>query len=50
MAVVQILLVLVAIIRRYDFERVDPGEIGIKPMFILRPEGPIRMRFRPVST
>ena len=50
MAVVQILLVLVAIIRSYDFERADPGEIGIKPMFILRPEGPIRMRFRPVST
>lgn len=48
MAVVQILLVLVAIVRRYDFECSEPGVVGIKPMFILRPEGPIKMNFRPV--
>ena len=48
MALIQILLVLVSIIRRYDFECADAGEVGIRPMFILRPEGPIRMHFRPV--
>ena len=49
MAVIQILLVLVAVVRRYDFSLAEPGEVGIRPMFILRPEGPIRMNFRPVS-
>lgn len=48
MAVIQILLVLVAIVRNYDFSLAEPGEIGIRPMFILRPEGPIRMNFRRV--
>lgn len=49
MAVVQILLVLVEVIRRYDFELATTGEVGIKPMFILRPEGPIHLRFHPVT-
>jgi len=49
MAVIQILLVLVAIVRRYDFSLATPEEVGIRPMFILRPEGPIRMHFRPVN-
>ena len=49
MAVIQILLVLVAIVRRYDFSLAEASEVGIRPMFILRPEGPIRMNFQPVS-
>jgi len=48
MAVIQILLVIVAIVRRYDFSLVASGEVGIRPMFILRPDGPIAMNFRPL--
>jgi cytochrome P450 len=50
LAVIQILLVLVAIVRRYDFSLAETDTVGIRPMFILRPDGPIRIHFRPVSS
>jgi len=50
MAVMQILLIMVAIIRKYDFSLDSQADIGIRPMMILRPDGAIRMNFRPVSS
>lgn len=49
MAMTQILLVLVAFIRRYDFELATDGTVDIHPMMILRPKNAIKMRFRRVS-
>jgi cytochrome P450 len=49
MAMIQILLVLVAVVRRYDFSLASSQEVGIRPMFILRPDGPIQLNFRPVK-
>lgn len=49
MAVMQILLILIAIIRKYDFSLVSEEDIAIKPMMILRPDGEIRMNFYPVG-
>lgn len=48
MALMQILLVLSTIIRKYDFQVVNQQEIGIKSMMLLRPDGPIPMEFTPV--
>jgi cytochrome P450 len=45
LALIQMLLVLVAIIRRFDFSYASAEPVGIKPMFITRPDGPIRLRF-----
>jgi len=50
MAVMQMLLVIVAIVGRYDFQLDPAREIGIRPMMILRPDGPMRMRFSPISS
>ena len=44
MAMIQMLLILSAFIRRYDFELVDDRPIDIDPMMILLPKGPIAMR------
>ena len=49
MALMQILLILVSFIRDYDFELATKRPSKICPMMILRPDGPIQMRFRPVS-
>jgi len=49
MAVMQILLVLVGIIRKYDFSLESQEDIGIRPMMILRPDGAIRMNFQSVN-
>ena len=46
MAMIQMLLILSALIRRYDFELVDDRPIDIDPMMILLPKGPIAMRVR----
>lgn len=48
MALMQILLVLSTIIRKYDFQVVNQQEIGIKSMMLLRPDGPIPMEFKSV--
>lgn len=48
MAIMQILLVLVSIIRKYDF-RLEPGDsVDIHPMMILRPNGPVNLIFERV--
>ena len=48
MAIMQMLLVIVAVVRRYDF-KLDPDKtIDKRAMMILRPDGPIRMDFAPI--
>ena len=49
MAIAQMLLVLAGLVRRYEFELVSPDSVGIQPMMILHPAGPIRMRVRRVD-
>lgn len=49
MAMMQILLILVTIIRKYDFKLRFSKEIDISPLLILRPNGAIEMDFKPVS-
>lgn len=49
MALMQILLVLATIIRNYHFEVMSDNPIGIKAMMLLRPNGPISMRFEPLK-
>ena len=49
MAMMQILLILVTIIRKYDFKLSFDKEIDISPLLILRPNGAIDMDFKPVS-
>lgn len=48
MALMQILLILSTIIRKYDFKLVNEKPVGIKSMMLLRPDGPIFMEFTPV--
>ncbi len=49
LALIQILLVLVGIIRRFDFTLASPEEVRIKAMFITRPDGPIHLQFTPAE-
>ena len=49
MAMLQMLLVLVSYIRDYDFELAADRASEICPMMILRPDGPIPLRFRPAT-
>ncbi len=44
MAYMQILSLLVTIVRKYDFNLVSEN-VGIHPMMILRPDGPIKIKF-----
>lgn len=44
MAMLQILLIVATLVRRYDFAPVDPAPIGISPMMLLRPDGPLPLR------
>lgn len=46
MAKMQILLVMSAIIRNYDFALSDRQEIGMHAMMLLKPDGPIYMDFK----
>lgn len=48
MAIMQILLVIASIIRKYDFELINEKQVGIKSMMLLRPDGPVNMRFTPL--
>ncbi len=49
MAKMQILLVMSAIIRNYDFELHEKKEVGMHAMMLLKPDGPIYMNFKSVK-
>lgn len=49
MALMQMLMITAAIVRRYDFELEADEPVQMRPMMLLRPDGSIPMRFRPVS-
>ncbi len=46
MAKMQILLVISAIVRKYDFELINQKEPGLHAMMLLKPEGEIHMKFK----
>lgn len=46
MAKMQILLVMSAIVRYYDFELTDKKELGLHAMMLLKPDGPVNMKFK----
>ena len=45
MAIMQMLLVIVAIVRKYEFKLRPEKTIDMRAMMILRPNGPISMDF-----
>lgn len=47
MALMQMLMIVVAFVRRYDFSLVTNEPVGIEPKMLLRPRGPVAMTFRP---
>ena len=49
MAILQILMIVTSIVRAYDFELVSSQPVDIRPMMILRPDGPISMRMTPIA-
>ena len=49
MAVMQMLMIIVAIVRNYDFTLTKGEPIAIQPMMLLRPRGAVTMTFRAVS-
>lgn len=49
MALMQILLVMCAVIQKYDFKLTDDKDIGFHAMMLLKPDGPINLKFTPVS-
>ncbi len=49
MAMMQILLVLVSVIRKYNFKPADEKPVEIHPMMILRPDGPINLEFEAIA-
>ena len=49
MAKMQILLVMSAIIRNYNFELAEKKEIGLHAMMLLKPDGPMNMRFTRIT-
>jgi len=48
MAKTQILLVISAIVRKYDFSLVDNTEVGMQAMMLIKPDGPVNMRFKQI--
>lgn len=48
MAVMQFLLLIVALVRKYDFSPAEDAAVGIRPMMLLRPDGPVLMHFESV--
>ena len=48
MAMMQMLMIVVAFVRKYDFELTN-GPVAIRPMMLLRPAGAVTMTFRAVS-
>jgi cytochrome P450 len=49
MALMQLLMITVAIVGRYDFELTPDRPVAIRPMMLLRPNGAVMMTFRPVA-
>jgi cytochrome P450 len=49
MAMMQMLMIVVAFVRRYDFALATDEPIAIHPMMLLRPSGAVTMTFRAVS-
>jgi cytochrome P450 len=49
MAVMQILMIIVSVVRNYDFALTRDEAIAIRPMMLLRPRGAVAMNFRAVS-
>jgi cytochrome P450 len=49
MAKMQILLVMSAIVRKYDFQLVDTKDIGLHAMMLLKPDGPVNMKFTRIN-
>jgi cytochrome P450 len=49
MAIMQILLVISAIIRKYDFELTHNKDIGFHAMMLLKPEGPVYINFKKIN-
>ncbi|MGE4612639.1 MAG: cytochrome P450 [Paracoccaceae bacterium] len=45
MAMLQILLIVTTFVRRYDFAPASGEPVCIKPMMLLRPDGPVHLRF-----
>jgi cytochrome P450 len=45
MAMIQMLLIVATMVRRYDFELASDLPVGLKPMMLLGPDGPVNMRF-----
>lgn len=46
MAVMQMMLIVVSFVRGHDFRLAEDTPVGIRPMMLLRPDGPIMMQFR----
>jgi cytochrome P450 len=49
MAVMQMLMIVVAFVRKYDFTLATNAPVAIQPMMMLRPQGAVTMTFRAVS-
>jgi cytochrome P450 len=49
MALMQLLMIIVAIVRKYDFTLTPDRIVPIRPMMLLRPNGAVMMTFRAVS-
>jgi cytochrome P450 len=49
MALMQMLMIVVAFVKKYDFALATNEPVGIHPMMMLRPRGAVTMKFRAVS-
>lgn len=49
MALMQMLLIVATVVRRYDFRPANDTPVGTQPMMLLRPRGAVAMHFRAVS-
>ena len=46
MALMQMLLIIATLVRRYDISAADEAQVGIRPMMLLRPDGAVDLTFR----
>jgi cytochrome P450 len=49
MAIMQMLMIVVAFVQKYDFALATNESVGIQPMMLLRPGGAVTIKFRAVS-
>ena len=49
LAVMQMLMIIVAFVKKYDFALTNDNPVAIQPMMLLRPSGAVTMKFRAVS-